>query len=206
MNRNVESHFALNPTSIDINRSKFDRSSSVKTTFNVGQIIPFYVDEVLPGDTFKVKTSKVVRLQTLLTPIMDNIYLDTYYFFVPNRLVWTHWKEFMGENRDSAWIPSVEYSVPQLEAPSGGWNVGTIADYLGVPTGIGNISVNALPFRAVALIMDEWFRDENLQQPLLITKDDTTVTGSNGSSFVSDLAKGGKPYLYTYQRDKAYHL
>ena len=201
MNRNVESHFALNPTSIDINRSKFDRSSSVKTTFNVGQIIPFYVDEVLPGDTFKVKTSKVVRLQTLLTPIMDNIYLDTYYFFVPNRLVWNHWKEFMGENRDSAWIPSVEYSVPQLEAPSGGWNVGTIADYLGVPTGIDNISVNALPFRAVALIMDEWFRDENLQQPLLITKDDTTVTGSNGSSFVSDLAKGGKPYLAGKYRD-----
>lgn len=201
MNRNVESHFALNPTNIDMSRSKFDRSSSIKTSFNVGEIIPFYVDEVLPGDTFKVKTSKVVRLQTLLTPVMDNIYLDTYFFFVPNRLVWDHWKEFMGENRDSAWIPQVEYSVPQIAAPSGGWSVGTIADYLGIPTGVDGFTVNALPFRGVALIMDEWFRDENLQQPLLIPKDDATVTGVNSGTFVSDVAKGGLPYLAGKYRD-----
>ena len=81
MNRNVESHFALNPTRLDMSRSKFDRSFSLKTSFNVGDIVPFYVDEVLPGDTFDVKTSKVVRMQTLITPIMDNIYLGTYYFF-----------------------------------------------------------------------------------------------------------------------------
>lgn len=81
MNRNVESHFALNPTRIDISRSTFDRSSSLKTSFNVGDIVPFYLDEVLPGDTFKVKTSKVIRLQTMLTPMMDNVYLDTYFFF-----------------------------------------------------------------------------------------------------------------------------
>lgn len=80
MNRNVESHFALNPTSLEMSRSRFDRSHSVKTSFNVGQIIPFYVDEVFPGDTFSVDTSKVVRLQTLITPIMDNLYLDTYFF------------------------------------------------------------------------------------------------------------------------------
>ena len=103
------SRFATNPTNIDIRRSTFERNSSVKLTANVGQVIPFYVDEVLPGDTFSVDTSKVIRLQTLITPIMDNIYLDTYWFFVPNRLVWEHWREFCGENTQSAWIPSVEY-------------------------------------------------------------------------------------------------
>ena len=84
MNRNVESHFALNPTRIDMSRSTFDRSSSIKTSFNAGDIVPFFLEEVLPGDTFNVKSSKVVRMQTLLTPMMDNVYLDTYYFFVPN--------------------------------------------------------------------------------------------------------------------------
>ena len=104
MNRNTESHFSVLPH-IDIQRSRFDRSASVKTTFNAGDIVPFFLEEVLPGDTFNVKTSKVVRMQTLLTPLMDNLYLDTYYFFVPNRLVWQHWKEFCGENTESAWIP-----------------------------------------------------------------------------------------------------
>ena len=93
MSRNAESRFAMNPTNIDISRSRFHRPSSVKTTFNVGDLIPFYCDEVLPGDTFDIKTSKIVRMQTLVTPIMDNIYLDTYFFFVPNRLVWEHWRE-----------------------------------------------------------------------------------------------------------------
>lgn len=149
MNRNVESHFALNPTNIDIRRSTFDRSHSLKTSFNVGDIVPFFVDEVLPGDTFNVDTSKVVRLQTLLTPVMDNIYLDTYFFFVPNRLTWSHWKQFNGENTESAWIPQTEYEIPQITAPAdAGWSVGTIADYLGVPTGVPNLSVSALPFRA----------------------------------------------------------
>lgn len=194
MNRNTESHFALNPTSLDMSRSTFDRSFSVKTSFNVGDIVPFYVDEVLPGDTFSVDSSRVVRLQTLLTPVMDNIYLDTYYFFVPNRLVWNHWKEFNGENTQSAWIPTVEYEVPQITSPSGGWNVGTIADYMGIPTGVSNLSVNALPFRAYALIMNEWFRDENLSDPLNIPVNDTTQTGSNGSTAVSDVANGGAPY------------
>lgn len=84
MSRNAESRFAVNPTRIDISRSRFDRSHSLKTTFNVGDVVPFFIDEVLPGDTFSIDTSKVVRMQTLLTPMMDNIYLDTYYFFVPN--------------------------------------------------------------------------------------------------------------------------
>uniref|UniRef100_A0AAU8AV93 Major capsid protein n=1 Tax=Dulem virus 112 TaxID=3145589 RepID=A0AAU8AV93_9VIRU len=194
MNRNVESHFALNPTRLDMSRSKFDRSFSLKTSFNVGDIVPFYVDEVLPGDTFDVKTSKVVRMQTLITPIMDNIYLDTYYFFVPNRLVWEHWKQFNGENTESAWLPSTEYSIPQLTAPSGGWSVGTIADYMGIPTGVANLSVSALPFRAYALICNEWFRDENLCDPLVVPTGDATVAGSNTVGSVEDYAKGATPY------------
>uniref|UniRef100_A0AAU8AUC2 Major capsid protein n=1 Tax=Dulem virus 146 TaxID=3145623 RepID=A0AAU8AUC2_9VIRU len=201
MNRNVESHFALNPTRIDISRSTFDRSSSLKTSFNTGDIVPFYVDEVIPGDTFNVKTSKVVRLQTMLTPMMDNMYLDTYFFFVPNRIVWEHWKQFNGENTESAWIPQTEYEVPQITAPSGGWQVGTIADYFGIPTGVSNLSVNALPFRAYALIMNEWFRDENLQDPLVIPMDDSTVTGVNTGTFVTDVAKGGKPYIASKYHD-----
>lgn len=195
MNRNVESHFALNPTNIDIRRSTFDRSHSLKTSFNVGDIVPFFLDEVLPGDTFNVDTSKVVRLQTLLTPVMDNIYLDTYFFFVPNRLTWSHWKQFNGENTESAWIPQTEYEIPQITAPaSGGWSVGTVADYLGVPTGVPNLSVSALPFRAYALVMNEWFRDENLSDPLVVPVDDATVAGVNTGTFVTDVARGGLPY------------
>ena len=202
MNRNVESHFALNPTRIDLSRSTFDRSSSVKTSFNAGDIVPFFLEEVLPGDTFNVKSSKVVRMQTLLTPMMDNVYLDTYYFFVPNRLVWSHWKEFNGENTESAWIPETTYEVPQITSPAnGGWNVGTIADYFGIPTGIPNLSVSALPFRAYALVINEWFRDQNLQDPLVVPLDDATVVGVNTDTFVSDVAKGGKPYIAAKYHD-----
>lgn len=191
----------MNPTNIDMSRSRFDRSFSHKTSFNVGQIIPFYVDEVLPGDTFDVKTSKVVRFQTLITPMMDNVYLDTYYFFVPNRLTWEHWREFCGENTQSAWIPSVEYSVPQLTAPSGGWQIGTLADYFGIPTGVGNLSVNALPFRAYALIMNEWFRDENLTDPLDIPVGDAAVAGVNTGEYITDVAKGGLPFVASKYHD-----
>lgn len=201
MNRNVESHFALNPTRLDLNRSRFDRSSSVKLSFNVGDVVPFYVDEVLPGDSFQIRTSKVVRMQTLLTPLMDNIYLDTYFFFVPNRLTWEHWKQFNGENTESAWIPQTEYQVPQLTAPAAGWSVGTIADYMGIPTGVKNLSVNALPFRAYALIMNEWFRDQNLTDPLNIPVDDATVQGVNTGTYVSDVAKGGLPFKASKYHD-----
>ncbi len=195
MSRNTNSHFALNPTRIDMSRSTFPRNFSVKTSFNVGDIVPFYVDEVLPGDTFDVTSSKVVRMPSLVTPIMDNIYLDTYYFFVPNRLVWSHWREFNGENTQSAWIPQTEYEVPQITAPvDTGWTIGTIADYMGIPTGVPNLTCNALPFRAYALIMNEWFRDQNLNDPLSIPVDDATVAGVNTGNFITDCAKGGLPY------------
>lgn len=201
MSRNAESRFALNPTRIDISRSRFDRSHSVKTTFNVGDLVPFYVDEVLPGDTFSIDTSKVVRMQTLLTPMMDNLYLDTYFFFVPNRLVWEHWKEFMGENNQSAWLPTVEYQVPQLTAPTGGWNIGTLADYFGIPTGISGISVSGLPFRAYALVCNDWFRDENLTDPLNIPKGDATAVGVNTGNYISDVALGGLPFKASKYHD-----
>lgn len=200
MNRNTESHFSTLPR-VDISRSTFDRSCSHKTSFNVGDVIPFYIDEVLPGDTFNVRTSKVVRMQSLITPIMDNIYLDTYFFFVPNRIVWSHWRELNGENTQSAWIPSVEYQVPQITAPSGGWSTGTIADYLGVPVGVDNLSVNALPFRAYATVMQEWFRDENLTDPLNIPVDDATVAGVNTGNYVTDVAKGGLPFKASKYHD-----
>lgn len=194
MNRNTF-NFGENPVSLDISRSRFNRDSSVKMSFNVGELVPFYVDEVLPGDTMEVTTSKVIRLQTLLTPMMDNMYLDTYYFFVPNRLVWDHWKEFQGENTESAWIPQTEYTVPQITAPTGGWSIGSIADYMGIPTGVENLSVNALPFRAYALICDYWFRSQNLQDPFVIPKNESTVVGSNGNDYKVDVAKGGKPWI-----------
>lgn len=196
MSRNQESRFALNPTNIDIQRSSFTRPHSVKTSFNVGDIVPFYLDQdVLPGDTFQIDTSKVVRLQTLLTPMMDSIWLDTYFFFVPNRLVWKHWKEFMGENTQSAWLPEVEYTVPQIKSPATtGFAVGTIADYFGVPTGVPDLSMSALPFRAYALVMNEWFRDENLTDPCVIPDDETTVIGVNTGNYITDIAKGGLPF------------
>ena len=194
MNRNVESHFSMLP-SAEISRSRFDRSQDVKFTFNVGDLIPFYVDEVLPGDTFDVTTSKVVRMQTLLTPVMDNIYLDTYFFFVPNRLVWKHWRELMGENRESAWLPEAEYSVPQIKLQGSSTSdekyveVGDILDYMGIPVGIGTsytnatkenpdpvASVNALPFRAYQFIFNEWFRDENLTDPVNWSDADSNTT------------------------------
>lgn len=200
MNRNVESHFSQLPN-VEISRSRFDRSASVKTSFNVGDLVPFYVDEVLPGDTFKVKTSKVVRMQPLVAPIMDNVYLDTYYFFVPNRLVWSHWRELMGENTNSAWLPTTEYSVPQVSAPTGGWQVGTIADYMGIPVGVEGLSVNALPFRAYALICNEWFRDENLTDPLVFPLGDVKTNGSNGNNYLVDVAAGGKPFLASKYHD-----
>lgn len=198
MNRNVESHFSELPRA-EIQRSTFDRSSSYKTSFNVGDLIPFYIDEVLPGDTFDITTAKVVRSQTMLTPVMDNIFLDTYYFFVPNRLVWKHWKEFCGENTAGAWAPTVEYTIPTITAPKGGFATGTLADYFGLPVGVewsanDELAPSALPFRAYALICNEFFRDENLSDPLLIPFDDANQTGVNTGNYISDVANGGMPF------------
>lgn len=198
MNRNVESHFAQLPAA-EIQRSTFDRSASYKTSFNTGELIPFFVDEVLPGDTFDISTAKVVRSQTMLTPIMDNIFLDTYYFFVPNRLIWKHWREFCGENTEGAWAPTVEYTIPTISSPKGGFASGTLADYMGLPVGVewkatDPLAPSALPFRAYALICNEFFRDQNLTDPLLISLEDANQTGTNGANYANDVANGGKPF------------
>lgn len=198
MNRNVESHFSQLPTS-EIQRSTFDRSCSYKTSLNCSRVVPFMVDEVLPGDTFDITTSKVVRSQTLLTPLMDNMYLDTYYFFVPNRLVWKHWREFCGENTTGPWAPTVDYTIPKIVPPAGGFASGTLADYMGLPVGVewkadDDLAPSALPFRGLALIMNEFFRDENLSDPLLIPMDDANQQGTNGDNYISDVANGGMPF------------
>ena len=196
MNRNEDNRFAYVPANMDISRSVFNRDHKVIFSFNVGDVVPFYVDEVVPGDTFSVNTSKVVRMQPLVTPIMDNVYLDTYYFYIPYRLVWNHWVNFMGENTESPWIPSVEYTQPQITIPFGGFDVGTIADYLGIPPKAGaGKTVSALPFRCYAKLCDDWFRDENLMNPVHLYVDDTTRTGSNGSDQVTDIELGGRPFI-----------
>lgn len=197
MNRNVESHFSTLP-SANISRSILDRSSGHKTSFNVGDLVPLYVDEILPGDSVKITTSKVVRLQTLLTPIMDNVYFDTYWFFVPNRLCWEHWKEFCGENTASAWAPTTQYQIPSIKSPSEGWKPNTLADYMGLPVNTpmttGKHLPSALPFRGYALICSEFFRDENLSDPLNIPLGDADQQGSNGDNYITDVVNGGKPF------------
>lgn len=196
MDRNYESRFAGNPTGVNISRSIISRDHSVKFSFNVGDVVPFMCDDILPGDTVTIDTSKVVRLQPLVAPIMDEVFLDTYYFFVPYRLLWNHWINFMGENTASAWEPEVEYSVPQVEVPTGGYNAGTIADYMGVPIKVaGGQKISAMPFRAYALICDQWFRSENLMTPVNVNKDDSDIVGSNGGDQVTDIVKGGKPFI-----------
>ena len=196
MDRNYESRFAGNPTGVNISRSIISRDHSVKFSFNVGDVVPFMCDDILPGDTVTIDTSKVVRLQPMVAPIMDEVFLDTYYFFVPYRLLWNHWINFMGENTASAWEPNVEYSVPQCEIPTGGYDAGTIADYLGVPIKVaGGQKISAMPFRAYALICDQWFRSENLMTPVNVNKDDSDIVGSNGGDQVTDIVKGGKPFI-----------
>ena len=195
MNRNTEVHFSQVPK-IDIKRSVFDRSTQHKTTFNAGLLIPILCDEVLPGDTFSVRTSSVIRMSTPIYPVMDNLYADLYYYFVPTRLLWDHWEEFNGSNEDTFWTQPTEYEIPQINSPAGGWTKGTIADYLGLPTNVtfqGDYSKNHLPFRGVVKVWNDWFRDQNLQTPAYLGLGDSDTTGSNGSNYVSDAIAGGMP-------------
>lgn len=182
---------------VEIQRSRFGRNSQHKTTFNTGDLIPIFIDEVLPGDTFSMDFSVAMRMTTPIYPVMDNANLDVYFFYVPNRLVWEHWKEFMGENNETAWEQPTEYSIPQITAPSKtGWNSYSLADYFGIPVGVSSFSVSALPFRAYCLIYNEWFRDQNVIDPLMINLDDATQVGVNVSSEpspVTDTQLGAYP-------------
>lgn len=180
MNRETSSHFGAVPY-IEKPRSTFTRPQKHLTTFNNGKLIPIYVDEVLPGDTMKLDVAGVVRMMTPLYPVMDDLIMDITAWYVPNRLVWEHWQEFQGENKLTAWEQPVKYEIPQITAPEGGWEKGTIADYMGIPTKVPNISVNALPFKAYRLIWNEFWRDENLKDRVMINTDDRTLAGSNGT-------------------------
>lgn len=202
MDMNVNSRFSYNPGTY-ARRSRFDLSTTVKTSFDVGDLVPFYYEEVLPGDTFVLDTNVLARMQTLLTPIMDDLYLDVFYFYVPNRLTWEHWKEFMGENTKSAWYPTTEYTIPQISvAPEKSVAFKSAADYFGIPpitvaSGQPGLSFSALPFRAYGLIWNEWFRDENLQDPVLVdTGDSTHVYNADNAVDGGKLLKANKYHDY----------
>lgn len=205
MNLNVNSRFSSNPVDIDIERSRFDRSSRRLTTMNAGKLVPIFLDEVLPGDTFDMNFSSLVRMSTPIFPVMDSAYIDTYFFFVPHRLVWSHWEAMNGQNDDTYWTQPTEYSVPQIRFPwtSGdpdtrfsGWNKGSVADHFGLPTNVapfvqstasGNViydesqSVSALPFRSYVKIWNDWFRDQNYMNPAYFTTDDVTRDGKRAT-------------------------
>lgn len=175
-NKSVNVHqFAMIPKA-DIPRSSFNIQTAHKTTFDAGYLIPVYVDEVLPGDTFNLKMTAFARLATPIFPVMDNLHLDTFFFFVPNRLVWENWQKFMGERYPDP-DSSIDYEVPTMISPASGYAVGSLQDYMGLPTvgqvGTGNtITHNALHTRAYNLIYNEWFRDENLQDSVPVDIDD----------------------------------
>ena len=170
----VRGHRFSDAPAMYMKRSKFDRSHVYKTTFNSGKLIPVFVDEVLPGDTTRMSVNYFARLATPVKPIMDNIYLDWFFFFVPNRLVWEHWQNFCFEQEDPD--DSTDYVIPTVTATGNSENVyiGSLWDYFGLPVNTsGNLSgISALPFRGVYLIWNEWFRDENLQKSVKIQKGD----------------------------------
>lgn len=195
MNRNTNEHFAQNPVTIDLPRSRFSRNFDVKGTCNTGDLIPFFATECMPGGTYSLDTAKVVRMETPMFPFMDRMFMDTYYFFVPWRLIWDHFEDFLGQDSPDAWSDPVEYTIPFVTAPdTTGWANGTIADYFGFPTGVPGISHTAMLFRAYAKCVDDWFRDENLTQHLNIPTNDSDQSGSNGTNYINDIANGGMPF------------
>lgn len=169
--RNSQTRFSRNPATIQMNRSVIPISYKHKTTFNAGKLIPLKCREVLPGDSVVVDMAETVRMSTPIFPVMDSAYIDVYAFFVPNRLVWSHWKNFVGESTVAGFDQDLEYFVPVL--PETNFKEGGNADHFGIPTKAANLGdVSALPFRALRLIWNEFFRDENLQQPKLVNTGD----------------------------------
>lgn len=154
----------------DIPRSSFNRNHGYKTTFDSGYLIPFFIDEALPGDTFSLRATLFSRLATPVVPIMDNMFMETFFFAVPYRLVWSNWKKFCGEQLNPS--DSTDYLVPQVVMPAGGALAQSLSDYMGIPIGVAGLSVNSLWHRAYNLIWNEWFRDQNLQNSLPVPTGD----------------------------------
>jgi hypothetical protein len=179
MNRNNERHFLQVPQ-VHTSRTRFNRDQTILTTFNSGKLIPFFVDEVLPGDTFQIDTSAIIRMTTPKYPVMDDAFIDLYYFYCPNRILWDNFKHFMGEVEDKPWMPTKTYSVPQIKistkTPSPFEH--SILDYMGVPTSVsgGDFEINALPVRAYVMIWNEYFRDQNVDNAAVMKKGDEEVT------------------------------
>lgn len=180
MNRNNERHFNQIPQ-MKASRTRFNRDQTILTTFDAGKLIPFYVDEVLPGDTFNVDTTAIIRMTTPKYPVMDDGFIDFYYFYCPDRILWDNFKHFMGEVEETPWMPAKTYAVPQIKingtdakpAP----DEKSILDYMGVPTKVKKpFSINALPIRAYVKIWNEFFRDENVDNAAVLKSDDTDVT------------------------------
>ncbi len=195
-NKSVSSHsFAMVPKA-EIPRSSFDTQYAHKTTFDGGYLVPIYCDEVLPGDMHNVKATMFARLATPLFPVMDNLHLDTFFFFVPNRLVWNNWVKFMGEQANPG--DSISYVVPQITSTAGGYAVGSVFDHFGLPTagqitGSNTVTHNALPLRAYNLIYNEWFRDENLQNSVTVNKGD----GPDSPSVYALVRRGKRKDYFT---------
>ena len=161
----------------DIPRSSFDRSSGFKTTLDSGYLVPVYVEEVLPGDTFNVSMTAFARMATPIFPIMDNLYFTSFFFFVPNRLVWDNWQKLNGEQRNPG--DSTDFLTPISTSPAGGYAIGSLQDYMGLPTGISGYTHTVFPLRAYNLIWNEWFRDQNLQNSVTVDVGDGPDTPSN---------------------------
>lgn len=179
MNRNNERHF-LNVPQMHTSRTRFNRDQTILTTFDSGKLIPFFVDEVLPGDTFQIDTSAIIRMTTPKYPVMDDAFIDFYYFYCPNRILWDNFKYFMGEVEETPWMPTKNYKVPEIKIKGTAQNKmpleGSILDYMGVPTKIGaEFSINALPVRAYVKIWNEFFRDENVGNKATIKTNDEDV-------------------------------
>ena len=187
MNRNNERHFNQIPE-MKASRTRFNRDQTILTTFDSGKLIPFYVDEVLPGDTFNVNTSAIIRMTTPKYPVMDDAFIDFYYFYCPNRILWDDFKSFMGEVNNQPWMPEKNYRVPQIEVNVTKGGIAkpaeaTILDYMGVPTRIKNsFTVNALPIRAYVMIWNEFFRDENVENAAAIRTSSGNTAYDTGTS------------------------
>lgn len=186
MNRNNERHFNQIPQ-MKASRTRFNRDQTILTTFDSGKLIPFYVDEVLPGDTFNVDTAAIIRMTTPKYPVMDDAFIDFYYFYCPNRILWDDFRSFMGEVEETPWMPKKSYEVPKIEIKivEGGIKkpaTGTILDYMGVPTKVeDSFKINALPVRAYVKIWNEFFRDENVENAATIKTTSENVEYATGT-------------------------